>query len=103
VVAVRAGLLASRVRTRGVRPGQPAFPGNFPSDRLRVSSLTVARQRGIHTRFPIPVPADENARTEGFERAGKIGLWNLLGMGREVNARGWVMKARRWREYVESQ
>jgi hypothetical protein len=28
-----------------------------------MSSLTVARQRGIHTRFPIFVRADKNART----------------------------------------
>jgi hypothetical protein len=28
-----------------------------------MSSLTVARQHGIHTRFPIFVRADENART----------------------------------------
>src|ERR1700688_4950235 len=55
VVAVRAGLLASRVEDASVlydvRQLQPAFPG-LPSDRLRISSLTVARQRGIFTRFP---------------------------------------------------
>src|SRR4029077_7040850 len=79
VVAIRTGLLASRVRTRGVQPGQPAFPGIFPSDRLRVSSLTVARQRGIHTRFPIPVRADGNARTEEFKRAEKSAYGIYLG------------------------
>jgi hypothetical protein len=35
-----------------------------------MSSLTVARQRGIYTRFPILVHVGENARTQ-FERAQK--------------------------------
>jgi hypothetical protein len=70
-VAVRTGLLASRVRTLGCGDKialheqfavlSPAFPGSqWPA---AFSSLTVARQRGICTRFPILVGSDENART----------------------------------------
>jgi hypothetical protein len=51
---------------------QPAFPGS-PSDRLRISSLTVARQRGILTRFS-PHPVDEDARTKEVEKERKATL-----------------------------
>jgi hypothetical protein len=37
-----------------------------------MSSLTVARQRGIHTRFPISVQADENARTNLKEQKKRV-------------------------------
>src|SRR5271170_8421144 len=61
VSTVRASLLALRVRTAfTVRRIQPAFPG-LPSDRLRISSLTVARQRGISTRFPPHLVDEERA------------------------------------------
>ena len=61
MVAVRAGLLASRVRTckdevlpRSYRPSiTTGLPRAYrTSGRLQISSLTVARQRGILTRFP---------------------------------------------------
>jgi hypothetical protein len=32
---------------------QPAFPGLLPVTGCKISSLTVARQRGIFTRFPV--------------------------------------------------
>src|SRR5271166_210662 len=70
VSTVRASLLALRVRTAfAVRRMRPAFPG-FPSDRLRISSLTVARQRGILTRFP-PHLVNEDARTKEVEKERK--------------------------------
>jgi hypothetical protein len=40
------------------------LPGPEPSGRRRISSLTVARQRGICTRFPVPVQSGRNARTK---------------------------------------
>jgi len=53
-----------------IRLLQPAFPG-CPSDRLSISSLTVARQRGIYTRFlliaamRLPEPQiDKDRRTD---------------------------------------
>src|SRR5215469_3885776 len=57
-----------------------------------MSSLTVARQRGICTRFPTSVHADENARTQ-FERAEKTCSPNLIGRGRKVNAGGGPLAA----------
>jgi len=72
LVAVRTGLLASRVRTLG-RGDQIALheqfavlPSAFPGGSqwpAAFSSLTVARQRGICTRFPILAGSGENART----------------------------------------
>ena len=47
----RAGLLASRVRTCSVSD-YGNRPSQSPSGRSLFSSLTVARQRGILTRFP---------------------------------------------------
>ena len=41
------------------RPSQ-----EYPSDQQRLSSLTVARQHGICTRFPISLRAEGNARTK---------------------------------------
>jgi len=55
---------------------------------LQISSLTVARQRGILTRFPIPHPGDEDARTKeiGKEQNSMVEE-NLLTNGAEVNQR----------------
>src|SRR5690242_3678363 len=61
---VHAGLLALRVRTPCSTSGGDNRPSRgWPSDRLRLSSLTVARQRGILTRFPLR-RLDEDARTK---------------------------------------
>ena|ERR1700758_5539941 len=48
----RAGLLASRVRIDCIRIHPLAFPDSIQWPRA-ISSLTVARQRGTYTRFPV--------------------------------------------------
>jgi len=49
---VRAGLLTCELRCR--HRGQRRRPSRLHSGLAPNSSLTVARQRGIHTRFPVP-------------------------------------------------
>jgi hypothetical protein len=44
-----------------------------------VSSLTVARQRGILTRFPVFAERQRRAYRKNFERTEKTCEWNLLG------------------------
>ena len=72
---------------RAVRLLPAAFPG-YPSGRAAMSSLTVARQRGICTRFPIPVSSDGNARTQFLKEPEKMCAGNLIGGQVEVNAGG---------------
>jgi len=43
--------------------GQRWGPSRWHSGRSTKDSLTVARQRGLHTRFPVPPVSWRNART----------------------------------------
>jgi hypothetical protein len=73
VWTVRAGLLAWRVRIlRGgfaLESQYPAIatglPGISPGDRQQISSLTVARQRGIFTRFPVLITVMRTREPKG--------------------------------------
>jgi hypothetical protein len=58
---VRAGLLTCELRC-GHRDNGEGLPVCTVAWR-QTSSLTVARQRGVHTRFPVP-PQWRNARTK---------------------------------------
>jgi len=80
MVAVRAGLLASRVRTckDEVLPRRPSITTGLPrayrtSGRLQISSLTVARQRGILTRFPWLIVVMRTREPKSFWKSKKKG------------------------------
>jgi hypothetical protein len=48
------------------------LPGIAPSGQLQFSSLTVARQREIFTRFPVFAERQRRAYRKKFERTGKL-------------------------------
>ena len=94
MVAVRAGLLASRVRTckdevlpRSYRPSiTTGLPRAYrTSGRLQISSLTVARQRGILTRFPLLIVMMRTREPKSFERAKRKVSKIYSGFLRHVN------------------
>jgi hypothetical protein len=67
MVATRTGLLAWRVeRKHGRSIAAADLPGAQAPVTGSDSSLTVARQRGICTRFPISIRANRNVRTEEY-------------------------------------
>jgi len=77
----RAGLLASRVRIDCIRIHPLAFPDSIQWPRA-ISSLTVARQRGTCTRFPVFAEQRRRAFQVNFK---ELSLLNLPTAVQEVN------------------